>query len=152
MTLAEHLAELRRRLIICLIAVGIGGVIAFVFYPEILDFLTGPYRDVCAAENLTCPDRLVITDPLEGFAVRMKVTGYGGLVLALPVVLWQLWRFITPGLYDNEKRYAIPFVVASVVLFLMGARHRALDVPESARVPRVMVGRRRSPLRARGVL
>ena len=121
MTLAEHLAELRRRLIICLIAVGIGGVIAFVFYPQILDFLTGPYREVCKAENLTCPDRLVITDPLEGFAVRMKVTGYGGLVLALPVVLWQLWRFITPGLYENEKRYAIPFVVASVVLFLMGA-------------------------------
>ena len=103
MTLAEHLAELRRRLIICLIAVGIGGVIAFVFYPQILDFLTGPYRDVCKAENLTCPDRLVITDPLEGFAVRMKVAGYGGLVLALPVVLWQLWRFITPGLYATRS-------------------------------------------------
>lgn len=121
MTLTEHLAELRRRLIICLLAVAVGGVIAFIFYPQILDWLTGPYRDVCEAKNLTCPGKLVITDPLEGFAVRMKVTGYGGLVLALPVVLWQIWRFVTPGLYENEKRYAIPFVFASVALFIMGA-------------------------------
>ena len=121
MTLTEHLAELRRRLIICLLAVAVGGVIAFIFYPQILEWLTGPYRDVCEAKNLTCPGKLVITDPLEGFAVRMKVTGYGGLVLALPVVLWQIWRFITPGLYENEKRYAIPFVFASVALFIMGA-------------------------------
>ncbi len=121
MTLAEHLAELRRRLVICLVAVAVGGAIAFIFYPQILNFLTGPYRDVCEAKNLTCPGKLVITDPLEGFAVRMKVTGYGGVVLALPVILWQVWRFVTPGLYDNEKRYALPFVAASVVLFITGA-------------------------------
>ena len=65
--------------------------------PKILNWLTGPYRDVCR-KHLTCPGKLVITDPLEGFAVRMKVAGYGGIVLAIPVVLWQIWRFITPGL------------------------------------------------------
>ena len=75
MTLAEHLGELRRRLIVCLVAIALGGVVAFIFYPEILNWLTGPYRDVCAAKHLTCPGKLVITDPLEGFAVRMKVTG-----------------------------------------------------------------------------
>src|SRR6185369_12184393 len=121
MTLAEHLGELRRRLIVCLVAIAIGGVVAFIFYPEILNWLTGPYRDVCAAKHLTCPGKLVITDPLEGFAVRMKVTGYGGVVLALPVILWQIWGFVTPGLYENEKRYAIPFVFAAVALFIMGA-------------------------------
>jgi len=121
MTLAEHLGELRRRLIVCLVAIALGGVVAFIFYPEILNWLTGPYRDVCAAKHLTCPGKLVITDPLEGFAVRMKVTGYGGVVLALPIILWQIWGFITPGLYENEKRYAIPFVFAAVALFIMGA-------------------------------
>ena len=82
----------------------------------------------------------MITDPLEGFAVRMKVTGYGGLVLALPVVLWQLWRFITPGLYDNEKRYAIPFVCRVGRALPHGRAHRALDLPEGAAVPRLVVG------------
>ena len=121
MTLAEHLGELRRRLIVCLVAIALGGVVAFIFYPEILNWLTGPYRDVSAAKHLTCPGKLVITDPLEGFAVRMKVTGYGGVVLALPIILWQIWGFITPGLYENEKRYTIPFVFAAVALFIMGA-------------------------------
>ena len=53
--------------------------------------------------------------------MRMKVAGYGGLALALPVVLWQLWQFVTPGLYENERKYALPFVASSVALFAMGA-------------------------------
>jgi sec-independent protein translocase protein TatC len=63
----------------------------------------------------------VVTDPLESFSIRLKVSAYLGLLFASPVVLWQLWRFVTPGLYDNEKRYAIPFVLSSIVLFLAGA-------------------------------
>ena len=114
MSLVEHLAELRRRLIISAVALALGGVVAFLLYHRILDFLITPYKEV------TGKTRLVITDPLEGFATRLKISAYGGLFLASPVVLWQLWRFITPGLHKNEKRYAIPFIVVSIVLFLVG--------------------------------
>ncbi|MDQ6796997.1 MAG: twin-arginine translocase subunit TatC [Actinomycetota bacterium] len=115
MSLVEHLTELRRRLIICAVALVVGGTIAFLLYNRILSVLIGPYTDI------THKKRLLITDPLEGFATRLKIAGWGGLALASPVVLWQLWRFITPGLHKKEKRYAIPFIIASIVLFLMGA-------------------------------
>ena len=115
MSLVEHLAELRRRLIISAVALVAGGIVAFLLYNVILDFLLGPYTEV------TGKDTLVITDPLEGFATRLKIAAWGGLFLASPVVLWQLWRFITPGLHKREKRYAIPFIVSSILLFLCGA-------------------------------
>ncbi len=114
MSLVEHLAELRRRLIISVVALAVGGLIAFLLYEHILDFLIAPYTEV------TGKTRLIITDPLEGFATRLKISAYAGLFLASPVVLWQLWRFITPGLHRNEKRYAVPFIIASIVLFLIG--------------------------------
>src|SRR3712207_5749674 len=101
MSLVEHLAELRRRLIISAVALVAGGIVAFLLYDVILDFLLGPYQEV------TGKDTLVITDPLEGFATRLKISAWGGLFLASPVVLWQLWRFITPGLHKREKRYEI---------------------------------------------
>ena len=115
MPLVEHLAELRRRLIVSVLAIGIGGVIAFALYERILDFLIEPYADVTGRETL------LITDPLEGFTTRLKIAAFGGLALASPVVLWELWRFITPGLHKREKRYAIPFIVASIILFALGA-------------------------------
>jgi sec-independent protein translocase protein TatC len=118
MTLVEHLGELRSRLIKSVLAVGAGGVVAFVLYPQILDLLIDPYCKILPPGR-TCS--LVVTDPLAGFRVRMQIAGYGGLVFAFPVVAWQLWRFITPGLHPQEKRYAIPFVAASVLLFLLGA-------------------------------
>jgi len=121
MTLAEHLTELRSRIIKCLIAIAICGTITFAFYGSILDVLTEPYQDICESEKVTCTGQLVITDPLEGFTTRMKVAGYGGLALALPVVLWQVWQFVTPGLYPNERRYALPFVLSSLALFCLGA-------------------------------
>ena len=115
MTLVEHLTELRKRLIIAVSAVGVGMLVVFAFYDPIFDFLVAPY---CATSE-NC--ELLQTDPLEGFGVRMRVAGYGGIALAMPVILWQLWRFIAPGLYDNEKRYAIPFVASAVTLFALGA-------------------------------
>src|SRR5437764_8209578 len=115
MSLVEHLTELRRRLIISAIAVVVGAIICFTLYPFILNFLIGPYQDVTGKKNLQ------VLDPLEAFATRLKIAGYGGIFVASPVVLWQLWRFITPGLHPKEKRYAIPFVIASMLLFLMGA-------------------------------
>ncbi|MGI9032240.1 MAG: twin-arginine translocase subunit TatC [Acidimicrobiales bacterium] len=115
MSLVDHLSELRRRLVISAAALVVAAVIAFLLYNRILDFLIGPYT------SITHKKRLLITDPLEGFATRLKIAGWGGMFLASPVVLWQLWRFVTPGLHKKEKRYAIPFIVASLLLFLLGA-------------------------------
>jgi sec-independent protein translocase protein TatC len=115
MPLVDHLAELRRRLIVSVVAVVVGAVVAFSLYDWILGLLIGPY------ERVTGRTTLLITDPLEGFSTRLKIAGYGGLLLASPVVLWQVWRFITPGLHPREKRYAIPFVISSILLFLAGA-------------------------------
>ncbi|MBV9411578.1 MAG: twin-arginine translocase subunit TatC [Acidimicrobiia bacterium] len=115
MTLVEHLTELRRRLIISAIAVAVGAGVAFMLYSPILAFLSGPYH------SITHGQKLIVTDPLEAFATRLKIAAWAGLFFASPVVLWQLWRFITPGLHPKEKKYAIPFIIASVLLFLMGA-------------------------------
>lgn len=122
MTLVEHLAELRSRIIKALLAITVGALVMFVFYDPILNFLAHPYFDVCKQHpEFGCTDKFLITGPLDGFSTRVKVSGYGGLVAALPIVLWQLWRFITPGLHKNEKRYAVPFILSSVLLFLFGA-------------------------------
>lgn len=128
MTLVEHLAELRQRLLIALVAVLGGAVVAFVAYNHILAFLTHPY---CTATAGGASCNLYVTGPLDGFAARVKVAGYGGLFLASPVVLWQLWRFITPGLRPGEKRYAIPFIVSSVVLFCGGVAVAYLVFPHA---------------------
>src|SRR5207237_4423978 len=125
------LCELRRRLMIALFAVAIGMVIAFFLYNRTLSFLVNPYCDVKHKYQPGASCRLVVTDPLESFSTRLKLAGYLGLLMASPVVLWQLWRFITPGLYDREKRYAIPFVASSIVLFLMGAALALVTFPKA---------------------
>lgn len=117
MTLGEHLAELRRRLVIAVVAFFAAGVVAFVVYPHILSFLKSPYCHVIRPK----PCDLYITGPLDGLSLRIKISAYGGLFLSSPVILWELWRFITPGLHRNEKRYAIPFVCSSIALFAGGA-------------------------------
>jgi sec-independent protein translocase protein TatC len=117
MTVIEHLAEFRHRLIICIVAIGIGGIICFIFSPQIISFLVNYYQ-----EAVDDPEkRLQFLGPLDGFATRLKIATYGGIVLALPVWLWQLWRFVTPGLNPKERRYAVPFVLSSIVLFAFGA-------------------------------
>lgn len=123
MSLMEHLTELRNRLIKSVIAVGLGAVIGFVFYQSLFDFLIGPYEDICGDptnQSLTgC--KLLTLDPLEPFTVRIKVATYAGVALAMPILLWQLWRFVSPGLYAKERRLAIPFIASALLLFVMGA-------------------------------
>jgi sec-independent protein translocase protein TatC len=121
MSLVDHLAELRNRIILCLLALAVGMTIGFFLYNTVLDWLVEPYCTVKrnVSPGSTC--RLVVTDPLESFSIRLKLSAYLGFLLASPVVLFQLWRFITPGLYAREKRFAIPFVFSSVILFLAGA-------------------------------
>jgi sec-independent protein translocase protein TatC len=115
MTLVEHLTELRTRMLICALAFAVAATVAFLVYPWILSFLKHPY---CQVSPRRCG--FYITGPLDGLALRVKIAAYGGLFLASPVLLWELWRFITPGLNPKEKRYAIPFIVSSIVLFALG--------------------------------
>jgi sec-independent protein translocase protein TatC len=123
MSLIEHLAELRDRLIKVAVAVVIGMLIAFVLYNQIFEFLLGPYEDIAnqRPEATLGDGRLLLSDPLQGFAIRMKLALYGGIAIAMPVILWQIWRFVTPGLYDHEKKYAVPFMVSALSLFVLGA-------------------------------
>jgi sec-independent protein translocase protein TatC len=121
MTLTEHLAELRSRIIRAALAVAIGMVLIIAFYDQVLDVLTRPYVDLCERKpDDFCDPELFITSPTEGLSTRIRVGMYGGIIAALPVILWQVWRFVVPALHAKERRYAIPFVVSSVVLFAAG--------------------------------
>jgi sec-independent protein translocase protein TatC len=133
MTLFEHLAELRKRVIICILAVAAGTVLAWFFYDNAVRFMTEPYHTFVlhhSAKDIT-KGNLVTNGPLEGFTTRLKVSVYGGMALASPVLFWELWRFITPGLYKNEKRYVVPFVTAAVTLFAAGVTTAILVFPKA---------------------
>lgn len=130
MSLGEHLQELRRRVMVGLLAVAAGGVVAFIGYNSILGFFVHPY---CATLPPGHPCELYVTGPLDGVGLRFKLAAWGGLVLALPVLFWQLWRFVTPALHPKEKRYAVPFVAASVVFFAFGGAVAWLSFPHAIR-------------------
>ena len=116
MSFLEHLEELRHRLIVSIAAVFVGFLIAFAFIPRIFAFIMRPLQAVL-------PDggKLIYTEPTEAFLLYVKVAALAGLILATPVVLWQVWKFVAPGLYAHEKRFAIPFVLFSTVFFVAGA-------------------------------
>jgi sec-independent protein translocase protein TatC len=121
MSLADHLRELRRRIIISALAIVAGGLVAYFLYGHILNFFIHPYCEILKSNHRNQPCVLVARDPITKLTIRLKIAFFGGVALALPVLLWQVWRFITPGLHPREKRYAVPFVVSSVVLFALGA-------------------------------
>ncbi len=134
MTLIEHLTELRTRIIKSVAAIGIGGVIVLIFYRRIFDVIKEPY---CKAledidqESFIENCQLVQTQPLEGFSLLFTVVGYGGFMLAMPVVLWQLWQFIVPGLYPHERRHALQFVFFGVILFFFGSGLAFWSIPRA---------------------
>ena len=129
MTLIEHLAELRNRLMKAVAALAVGTLLAWFFlYSRVLTLLQRPYCRVVGARH-SCA--LVQIGPLDGLSIRMKVVIYLGAFVASPVILWELWRFITPGLKRNEKKYAIPFVTSSIVLFASGAVVAYLVFPKA---------------------
>jgi sec-independent protein translocase protein TatC len=127
MSLMDHLGELRSRLIKSVVAILIGAVAAWAAYDWILEILVRPLCDVVPPDEC----RLVITDPVQGLSTRFRVAGYGGVALAMPVLLWQLWRFVTPGLYAKEKRLAIPFVGSALFLFVLGAGLAYWTLPQA---------------------
>jgi sec-independent protein translocase protein TatC len=106
----EHLEELRKRIIRSCIAIGSGMLIAFFFVDRIGDFILAP-----TLKALPAGDALIFTKPGEGFAFYLDVSFIGGIVLAAPFVMYQVWQFIAPGLYAKEKKFAIPFVVLTTV-------------------------------------
>jgi sec-independent protein translocase protein TatC len=121
MTLTEHLGELRVRIIRSALAVAIGMVLVIAFYNQVLDFLLQPYADLCARKPADfCDPQLFNFSPTEGLATRVRVGLYGGIIVALPVLLWQIWRFVVPALNAKEKKWAVPIIVVSVVLFVAG--------------------------------
>jgi sec-independent protein translocase protein TatC len=125
MTLVAHLTELRNRLVKAALAIVVCSVIGFWLSDRVLAWLNDYYR---AAANDPAI-KVVVSSPLEGLAMRLKIAGYIGLFGSSPVWLWQAWRFITPGLREKERRYAIPFVFSSVALFLFGAAIGLLTLP-----------------------
>jgi sec-independent protein translocase protein TatC len=144
MTLGEHLGELRYRLVICVVAFILAAVVCVVLYEPILHFLIKPLCSVDSAAarkgrktvsslltpgNGTC--NLYVTSPLDGLSLRVKISVFGGLVFASPVILFQLWRFVTPGLQARERKYAVPFVSAAFVLFLLGAATAYVTLPHA---------------------
>jgi sec-independent protein translocase protein TatC len=121
MSIMDHLKELRIRIVRGMLAIAVSTLVLLVFYDPLKKFLTQPYRDLCSERpEFNCDGSLFVLGPLDGFSARLRVCLYGGLVLALPVLLWQLWRFIAPALSKNEKRYAVPFISSSIVLFGAG--------------------------------
>lgn len=114
MPLMSHLQEFRSRLIKAVAAVVVGTVIAFVFNEEILDLLAKPYQ-------IAVPDgQLAFFRPTEAFATVMRLSLFGGVILASPVIFYQLWRFVAPALSPKEKRWAYPITGVFVLLFLVG--------------------------------
>ncbi len=118
--LIEHLAELRTRLIRSAMAFVVAMVIVFTFGSAVLDFLLVPIENTMRA--LGDPNPVMIyTAPQEYFFTLIRISMVGGLVLAFPVIAFQLWRFVAPGLYKKEKAAFLPFLIASPFLFLLGA-------------------------------
>jgi len=123
--LMEHLMELRDCLIWCVAAVSVGFAICFAVWHFILQWLLLPYETaviaVKGADALKSGMGLIYTAPLEAFLTQIKVAMFGGVCLAFPVISYQLYRFVAPGLYSHEKRAFTPFLVMAPVLFTMGA-------------------------------
>jgi len=124
MTIIEHLQELRTRILISLIAVALGTIAGWILYPQVFHILIHSYQQACRQlpkkiHPIKCT-QLVVNGVLEPFIIRFKISLFTGLAFALPVVLYELWAFITPGLTSRERRYAVPFVLSSVALFALG--------------------------------
>ena len=120
MSLVDHLEELRWRIFKSLIAIVVGGIIAFIFRDQIIQFLVLPLP-IQASQVLHIHGKpLIVTGIAEGFTVYLKLSLAVGFLLALPVLLYQTWAFVSPGLYAREKKYAVPFIFVGIVLFLAG--------------------------------
>jgi sec-independent protein translocase protein TatC len=134
----EHLEELRSRLLISVIAITVGAIAGWFLFDPVFDLLKRSYVDACLdlpaqvqpANGCNVLFGQRVTEP---FLIRFKVSLFTGLLIALPVVLYELWRFVTPGLTKRERRMAIPFVLSSVLLFALGTWFAFVTLPRGLR-------------------
>src|SRR5213079_981087 len=118
MSFLEHLEELRTRIFHALVAVACGMGICWWYHQALFGFLQKPLLDVLNAKKL--PEKLVYLTPTEPFNLYLKVSALAGVFVTSPYVLYQVWLFISPGLYRKEKKYAIPFMASTIFLFSAG--------------------------------
>jgi sec-independent protein translocase protein TatC len=135
MSLIDHLRELRHRLLISIWALLAGSVVGFFLYEPAMIVIKKPYCDFLRDHPDKAPFEegcsLVFLGAIDGFLITVKVIVFLALLVALPVILYQLWAFIVPGLTDRERKWAIPFVGMSVVLFLLGGLAAYLTLPKA---------------------
>jgi sec-independent protein translocase protein TatC len=127
MTVIEHLEELRRVLIISLIAWGVATAIGLAISQPVLGLLLSPVRQVIHQQ------KLIYGGPVDAFLLFFKIGIFTGFVLSSPVIFWQIWTFVAPGLRRNERRFAVGFVVSAVVLFAMGIGFAFFAMPIALR-------------------
>ena len=113
MSLMEHLDELRKRIVRSMIFLGLGFAVAWGFHDRLVDFIQAPLKHDGKSLNMI--------HPMDGMNLAIHVSLVGGLILASPFILFQVWLFIAPGLYQKERRFVMPFMAATVGLFLTGA-------------------------------
>lgn len=116
MSFLEHLDELRKRLIHIAVYIALGFIACWAFHKQIYDFLAVPYT-----QFLPPGEKLSYISPTAPFTIYMKVAFLGGIFLTIPLTLYEVWKFIAPGLYRKEKKYIVPFLFFSVILFILGA-------------------------------
>ncbi len=120
MTIWEHLGELRKRVVRAGVTLIAGAVLCWSFKEKLLDWVARPFETAWKLRYPNVPVELMTTAPIDAFVGYMQLALTGGVILAAPVIFYQLWAFISPGLYSKEKRYIIPFVLFSTMLFVAG--------------------------------
>ena len=135
MPLREHLGELRSRLVKSLLAIAVGMAVAWFFYDEIFAVIRAPFDAVVAETEAQGREMtLAFTGVADPFVMQLKVAGVAGILLATPVWLYQLWRFVTPGLHRNERRWALGFAVVATPMFLAGAALAYWVMPQGLQI------------------
>ncbi len=114
--LKPHIADLRKRLVYSAISLGIAFFICFFFYEPILEWMMVPVEAVLPPNS-----QMVAVEIQETFFTALKVAFFAGFIISLPVIFWQLWLFLSPGLYDHEKKLVVPFVFFATLMFLIGS-------------------------------
>jgi sec-independent protein translocase protein TatC len=143
MPLGDHLREFRSRLLRAGAAIGLGAVVGYLVFPWTIELLLNPY---CAAVARGDGCDLIVLGPLDPFLVRLRTAFVVGLIVGAPVLLYQIWRFIRPGLTVRERRYALPFVVLSQVMFAAGIVFAAWVIPRGLGILLALGGDSISPL------
>jgi|SRR6266487_2623356 len=136
MSILEHIGELRDRLVKGCLALTVTTLVSFfLLYNPSLTFLTRSYCDLPVKYRFTdavgARCQLLATSPLDPIGIRLRVSVVLGLLLAMPIIAWQIWRFITPGLKRSEKRYAVPFSLATTLLFVFGVWVAFFTLPKA---------------------